>query len=222
MRTKIARSVAMGLVGLLIQQGSGAAFGPPPEKPPTATPIKHLVVIFQENFSFDHYFGTYPVAANPAGEPPFQAKPWTPNVNGLSGALLTNNPNFLKSLNNSSSNTGGAPGAALNPFRLDRSQAATSDQNHDYGPEQAAADSGLMDLFPFDVGVAGPLPSNQKNEIPGLAASRTRRRGAECRCREPSLPLPRCVGIRYDYHVLTPYGFHTVNKVQISRRPRLR
>ena len=28
----------------------------------TATPIKHLVVIFQENVSFDHYFGTYPVA----------------------------------------------------------------------------------------------------------------------------------------------------------------
>ena len=27
----------------------------------TTTPIKHLVVIFQENVSFDHYFGTYPV-----------------------------------------------------------------------------------------------------------------------------------------------------------------
>ena len=31
----------------------------------TATPIKHLVVIFQENVSFDHYFGTYPHATNP-------------------------------------------------------------------------------------------------------------------------------------------------------------
>ena len=30
----------------------------------TATPIHHLVVIFQENVSFDHYFGTYPHAAN--------------------------------------------------------------------------------------------------------------------------------------------------------------
>ena len=28
----------------------------------TTTPIKHLVVIFQENVSFDHYFGTYPNA----------------------------------------------------------------------------------------------------------------------------------------------------------------
>ena len=31
----------------------------------TATPIQHLVVIFQENVSFDHYFGTYPFATNP-------------------------------------------------------------------------------------------------------------------------------------------------------------
>ena len=30
-----------------------------------ATPIEHVVVIFQENVSFDHYFGTYPIAANP-------------------------------------------------------------------------------------------------------------------------------------------------------------
>ena len=29
-----------------------------------ATPIKHLVVLFDENVSFDHYFGTYPYAAN--------------------------------------------------------------------------------------------------------------------------------------------------------------
>ena len=31
----------------------------------TTTPIKHVVVIFQENISFDHYFGTYPMATNP-------------------------------------------------------------------------------------------------------------------------------------------------------------
>ncbi|WP_284286348.1 alkaline phosphatase family protein [Alicyclobacillus fastidiosus] len=31
----------------------------------TTTPIKHVVVIFGENVSFDHYFGTYPHATNP-------------------------------------------------------------------------------------------------------------------------------------------------------------
>src|SRR5438105_15511053 len=49
----------------------------------TATPIKPLVVIFQENVSFDHYFGTYPKAQNLAGETPFVAKKDTPKVNNL-------------------------------------------------------------------------------------------------------------------------------------------
>src|SRR5450631_1634415 len=116
----------------------------------TATPIKHIVVIFQENVSFDHYFGTYPKALNPKGEPPFHAAPGTPTVNGLKGALLSSNPNFLNPVN--------ADGAT-NPFRLDRSQAATADQNHAYGPEQAATDRGLMDLFPKSVGAAGAPPN---------------------------------------------------------------
>jgi phospholipase C len=58
----------------------------------TKTPIKHIVVLFQENVSFDHYFGTYPNATNPPGEPKFTAAPNTPTVNGLSPALLSNNP----------------------------------------------------------------------------------------------------------------------------------
>ena len=107
--------------------------------PTTATPIQHLVVIFQENVSFDHYFGTYPDATNPAGEPQFKAAPNTPTVNGLSGGLLTNNPNL---------NPANGAGAS-NPFRLDRSQAVTADQNHDYTAEQRAFDAGLMDLFPL-------------------------------------------------------------------------
>src|SRR5579863_3192324 len=68
----------------------------------TATPIQYLVVIFGENISFDHYFGTYPIAANPKFENKFTAKATTPTVNGLSGALLTANPN----LNNTANGTG--------------------------------------------------------------------------------------------------------------------
>jgi phospholipase C len=125
---------------------------------PTATPIKHLVVIFQENISFDHYFATYPYAANPPGEPSFHALPGTPSVNGLTSELLTRNPNFLNTANNNAMASGGVSIAA-NPFRLDRTQAATSDQDHDYTPEQMAFDGGLMDLFPLSVGDQGPPPS---------------------------------------------------------------
>jgi phospholipase C len=95
----------------------------------TATPVKHVVVIFQENVSFDHYFGTYPNAANPKGEPAFRAREGTPNVNGLNGPLLTSNPNVA------------------NPQRLSRTQAVTCDQGHSYKPEQQAMDFGALDQF---------------------------------------------------------------------------
>jgi phospholipase C len=106
----------------------------------TATPIKHLVVLFDENISFDHYFGTYPYAANTDGTL-FHAKRGTPTVNGLYtsitstgpvGPLLTDNPN------------------TYNPQRLTPAEALTCDQNHDYTPEQEAEDNGKMDMFVQD------------------------------------------------------------------------
>ena len=101
----------------------------------TATPIKHLVVIYQENVSFDHYFATYPKAANPSGSPKFTAAPGTPTVNGLGPSLTNgNNPNSVQ------------------PFRLDRTQYQTCDQDHTYADEQLAFDHGLMDRFVETVG----------------------------------------------------------------------
>lgn len=101
------------------------------DEAPTTTPIKHIVVIFQENRSFDQYFGSYPKAANPPGEPSFHARPNTPTVNNLqTEGLLTDNPN------------------SANPVRLDRSQAIVCSDSHDYTDEQKAFDNGLMDKFP--------------------------------------------------------------------------
>ena len=65
----------------------------------TKTPIKHIVILFQENVSFDHYFGTYPNATNPPGEPKFTASPNMTSVNGLTHVLLTNNPNGNYTIN---------------------------------------------------------------------------------------------------------------------------
>ena len=95
----------------------------------TETSITHLVVIFQENVSFDHYFATYPVASNPVGEPAFHAAEDTPSVNGLSNDLLTHNPNLA------------------NPQRLGPAQAITCDQDHNYLDEQKSFDQGKMDKF---------------------------------------------------------------------------
>ena len=159
----IRKLAALSLTSTLILGGCGqGAVSTPPGNgnanttpTPTVTPttssavIKHVVVIFGENVSFDHYFGTYPLATNPVGEPPFKAAPGTPTVNGLGNALLNANPNL-----NPANGTG-----ASNPFRLDRSQAYTNDQDHSYTPEQQAFDAGLMDLFPLYTGTAGPPPS---------------------------------------------------------------
>ena len=108
----------------------------------TTTPIKHLVVIFQENVSYDHYFGTYPNAANTSGQP-FRAAHPAPPANGFTPALLTNNPN------------------GVNPRRLDPANVndiLTCDQSHNYNTEQKAFDGGLMDKFPSTLGNAGKNP----------------------------------------------------------------
>lgn len=138
----------------------------------TATKIKHLIVIFGENISFDHYFGTYPNAQNNSGETPFVPVAGTPVPNNLEQPLnpgtsfttpaslpdlLTNNPTASNSGNGSN---------AINPFRLAPEFAETSSQNHNYSPEQEAADHGSMDLYPEFTGSAGPPPPGDAGAPP--------------------------------------------------------
>lgn len=121
--------------------------------PATTTPIKHVIVLFQENVSFDHYFATYPNALNTSSaEPVFNAASNTPTVNGLTSALLTNNQNSTQ------------------PFRLTRAQAVTCDQDHNYTPEQQAFNSGLMNMFPQYTGVGNTAssPCNDAGMGPGV------------------------------------------------------
>jgi phospholipase C len=113
-------------LALAVMLGTSAAMA---AEPSARTPIKHVVVIFQENHSFDAYFATYPVALNPPGQPAFHARPGTPSVNGLTPTLIERNPNSSK------------------PFRIDRLQSYTCDQDHEYTAEQKARNGGLMDQF---------------------------------------------------------------------------
>ena len=109
MRTRLyLRLPVVGFFAAALVTGSavGARGNTPPGQGTGAiTPIQHLVVIFQENVSFDHYFATYPLAENPPGEPAFTPSLETPSINGLNEPLLApNNPNSAQ------------------PFRLDRSR----------------------------------------------------------------------------------------------------
>jgi phospholipase C len=149
MRKKL---LALGAAAVLVGAAvigismSGAASSTTAALPNPTTPIEHVVVIFPENESFDHYFGTYPNAVNGAGEPAFTAKAGTPAVNGLSHALLTENPN------------------ETNPQRLSRSEALTCSQNHSYTPEQEAEDNGKMDMFVQKTTGGSCTQSTEKNK----------------------------------------------------------
>jgi phospholipase C len=103
--------------------------------------IRHLVVIIQENISFDHYFATYPRAANLPGEPPFIARPDTASVNGLDAGLLNNNPNSFQ------------------PFRLEPARQRRCGPSPAYTAEQRAYNGGLVDKFPEYTGqVSNTIP----------------------------------------------------------------
>jgi phospholipase C len=130
----IVAALALGITATTPAWADASWWGHGPrhdQRPPAAqprTPIRHVVVIFDENISFDHYFGTYPKAANTDGTT-FHAAKHTPSVNGLSHRLLTANPNVY------------------NPDRLTHEQALTCDQDHTYGHEQQAYDGGKADKF---------------------------------------------------------------------------
>jgi phospholipase C len=144
-----------------VQKNPGSSVSNGKDAQPTTTPIKHVVVIFDENVSFDHYFGTYPYATNPPGEPKFTPAPNTPkDINNYitHPSLLTNNPNH---------NT---DGTVANPQRLDRSQEVTADMDHGYISEQSAYDNGKMDNFVAATGHGNPLVMDyyDGNTVTGL------------------------------------------------------
>jgi phospholipase C len=131
--------VAAGMTSIVVHaDGQGQDNGDDQGESDTGTPIRNVVVIFQENVSFDHYFATYPNAANTDGTT-FTGRPGTPLINGLfAGGLLDHNPNSAE------------------PFRLSHAQAATCDQDHNYKDEQKAYNAGGMNQFVETVGVGAP------------------------------------------------------------------
>ncbi len=167
-----ALAVSGGSVIAVQSSTAGASPNNSGAEPSTVTPIKHVVVIFQENISFDHYFGTYPQAANSDGQR-FKAAKGTPAVNGLTPAtaeslppslrhsdnLLFSNPNASQPqrLDSNATGLGGDAGGQL-----------TCDQDHNYSDEQQSFDEGKMDHFVQSVGTGSgtspfgtPCNSNQ-------------------------------------------------------------
>lgn len=102
------------------------------------TDIEHVVILIQENRSFDHYFGSYR------------------GVRGFSDSSMAfQQPN--------PSNTTSSPVGTLLPFHLDNStinSACTPDITHDWVPQHQSWDNGAMDGF-----VTSRLPINANDAI---------------------------------------------------------
>src|SRR6266478_4600239 len=117
----------------------GSAISPPlPSVCSKLTDIEHVVILIQENRSFDHYFGSYR------------------SVRGFSDqstAFQQPDP----------ANTANSPLGALLPFHLDTSTtnaACTHDITHDWVPQHQSWDNGSMDGF-----VTSRLPIDSNDAV---------------------------------------------------------
>ena len=89
------------------------------------TDIKHVVILIQENRSFDHYFGSYRGVRGFSDQSKAFQQPYPANI-------------------------GNPPAGELLPFHLDTSltnAACTHDVTHDWVPQHQSWDNGAMDGF---------------------------------------------------------------------------
>jgi phospholipase C len=94
--------------------------------------IEHVVILMQENRSFDHYFGTY------RGVRGF-ADPTAPRLTDGSGLSVFAQPGYA----------GGYDGGHLYPFHLDSyaNGECTNDIDHSWGPQHTYWNGGRLDGF---------------------------------------------------------------------------
>lgn len=119
------RSKALASVAGCLSVTTAMGVLPAQAESDTSSPIKHVVVIYQENRSFDNYFGTYPYA------PGFHPLPNTPTVNGIPAGSYNLNEN----------------GNQVAPYLFPSDQMKTLDVNHGYADMIKSYDNGLMDKF---------------------------------------------------------------------------
>jgi len=110
-------------LGLALLGCSASSSHPPAAEPPTASSIKHLVVLVQENHSFDTYFAAYCTA--PTGSNP----------------TCTTGPSCCEA------GPAKDPGSGMAPVVLDDTENGTFDPNHTQTCELAEIDDGKMDMF---------------------------------------------------------------------------
>lgn len=135
-----ASAAAAELASLALQGCGGSSLGAPPASSACSkvTDIEHVIILIQENRSFDHYFGSYP------------------GVRGFSDQ----NAAFQQA---DPANTANSPIGALLPFHLDTvatNAACTPDITHDWVPQHQSWNNGAMNGF-----VSSRLPINPNDAV---------------------------------------------------------
>ena len=121
---------AAGLTGSMFSGCGGSSGGGVPSPPSSSscaklTDIEHVVILIQENRSFDHYFGNYRGVRGFADQSAAFQQPYP-------------------------GNTANAPAGVLLPFHLDTTKtnaACTHDITHDWVPQHQSWNNGMMDGF---------------------------------------------------------------------------
>jgi phospholipase C len=131
LRSAAAGGAAFGASALLYNSLIERALANPP-RCGSLGDIQHVVILIQENRSFDHYFGSY------RGVTGF-ADPGALTLTDGSGLTVFAQPGY----------PGGYDGDHLYPFHLDsyNNGECTNDINHSWGPQHTYWDSGAMDGF---------------------------------------------------------------------------
>src|ERR1700686_2433751 len=134
--TAVTELAALGIHG----GGGGSVMTPPVVSSACSklTDIEHVVILIQENRSFDHYFGSYR------------------GVRGFSDQSVT----FQQS---DPANTTSSPVGTLLPFHLGTSKtnaACTHDITHDWAPQHQSWNNGGMDGF-----VSSRLPIDSNDAV---------------------------------------------------------
>jgi phospholipase C len=124
-------SAALGTSALLSTSLIERALAKPPSCG-SLRDIEHVVILIQENRSFDHYFGSYRAVTG-------FADPNALPLSDGSGLTVFAQPGY----------PGGYKGGHLYPFRLDsfHNGECTNDINHSWAPQHGYWDTGRMDAF---------------------------------------------------------------------------
>jgi phospholipase C len=130
-RQALQGGAALGASALLSNSLIARALADPP-RCGSLRDIEHVVILVQENRSFDHYFGSYRGVTG-------YADPSVLPLNDGSGLSIFAQPGY----------PGGYDGDHLYPFHLDsyNNGECTNDINHSWGPQHTYWDNGKLDGF---------------------------------------------------------------------------